>query len=62
MMAELIGLGWDELEACDTEAVATAHEMKKSTTVSNKALRAADIKKHDFHGEWTYTISPSLAA
>ena len=35
---------------------------EKGIKVSNKALRAVNIKRHDFHGEWNYTISPSLAA
>lgn len=29
MMTEIIGLGWDELEKCDAEAVATAHELRR---------------------------------
>jgi hypothetical protein len=27
MMAEIIGLGWDELEKCDAEAIESAHEL-----------------------------------
>ena len=29
MMAELIGLGWDELKKSNAEAVATAHELRR---------------------------------
>jgi len=29
MMAEIIGLGWDELEKCDAEAVEAAHELRR---------------------------------
>lgn len=35
---------------------------EKGIKISNQELRAVNIKKHDFHGEWNYTISPSLAA
>ena len=29
MMAEIIGLGWDELEPCEAEAAATARELSR---------------------------------
>ena len=29
MMAEIIGLGWDELAKCDAEAVESAHELHR---------------------------------
>ena len=29
MMAEIIGLGWDELEKCDAEAVAAARDLRR---------------------------------
>ena len=29
MMAEVIGLGWDELEKCDADAAAAAHELSR---------------------------------
>lgn len=35
---------------------------EKGIKVSNKAFRAVNITRHDFHGEWNYCISPSLAA
>jgi DDE family transposase len=31
---------------------------QKGIKISKKALRAVNIKKHDFHGEWNYTIYP----
>jgi hypothetical protein len=34
---------------------------EKGIKISNKALRAVNLKKHDFHGDWNYTISPSIA-
>jgi hypothetical protein len=34
---------------------------EKGIKISSAQLRAVNIKKHDFHGEWNYTISPSLA-
>lgn len=35
---------------------------EKGIKISNAQLRAVNIKKHDFHGEWNYTISPSHAS
>ncbi len=35
---------------------------EKGIKISNAQLRAVNIKKHDFHGEWNYTISPSRAS
>ncbi len=35
---------------------------EKGIKISKQELRAVNIKKHDFHGEWNYTISPTLAA
>jgi hypothetical protein len=31
---------------------------QKGIKISKKAIRAINIKKHDFHGEWNYTIYP----
>jgi hypothetical protein len=33
---------------------------QKGIKISDKELRAVNITKHDFHGEWNYTISPTL--
>jgi hypothetical protein len=30
--------------------------------VSNAELQAVDLIRHDFHGEWNYTISPKVLA
>ena len=35
---------------------------EKGIKVSKKAFRAVNIVKHDFHGEWNYTISPQPTA
>jgi len=35
---------------------------EKGIKISNKQFRTINIKKHDFQGQWNYTISPSLAA
>jgi hypothetical protein len=28
--------------------------------VSDPAIEAVNLTRHDFHGEWTYTITPKL--
>jgi hypothetical protein len=35
---------------------------EKGIKISNKQLRAVNIKRHGFHGEWNYTIYPSSTA
>jgi len=30
--------------------------------VPNAELQAVDLIRHDFHGEWNYTISPKALA
>jgi hypothetical protein len=35
---------------------------EKGINVSNKALRAVNLKKHGFHGQWNYIILPFLPA
>jgi len=30
--------------------------------VSDAELQAVDLIRHDFHGEWNYTISPKVLA
>ena len=32
-------------------------EYKKGIKVSDDELKAAGIKKHDFHGDWNYTVN-----
>ena len=32
----------------------------KGVKVSNKEMAALNIDKNDFHGEWNYTIKPSI--
>jgi Rhodopirellula transposase DDE domain len=29
--------------------------------VSNKELAAVPLKRHDWHGEWNYTVLPAVA-
>lgn len=31
-----------------------------STKVSDEELAAVPVARHDFHGEWNYTISPII--
>jgi hypothetical protein len=31
---------------------------KRGIKVSTKELQALNLKPHDFHGEWNYTITP----
>jgi hypothetical protein len=35
---------------------------EKGIKISKKELRAVNVKRHSFHGEWNYTISPTVAA
>lgn len=44
------------------EANIDPNTYEKGLKIPNKALRAVNLKKHDFHGDWNYTISPSIAA
>ncbi|MFN9288377.1 MAG: ISAzo13-like element transposase-related protein, partial [Planctomyces sp.] len=34
-------------------------EYPKSRTVSDKQLLDVQIQRHEFHGEWNYTIIPN---
>jgi hypothetical protein len=31
---------------------------KRGIKVSKKEMQAVNLKPHDFHGEWNYTIAP----
>jgi hypothetical protein len=44
------------------DAVIDKTTYEKGITVSKKAFHAVNITKHDFHGEWNYTISPQPTA
>lgn len=33
---------------------------EKGVKVTDQELRKIQLNKHDFHGEWNYTISPSF--
>ena len=44
------------------DAVIDKTTYEKGIKVSKKAFRAVNITKHDFHGEWNYTISPQSTA
>lgn len=44
----------------DAEIDTTIYQ--KGIKISKKELRAVNLTKHDFHGEWNYTISPTVAA
>ena len=35
---------------------------KRGIKVSKKEMQALNLKPHDFHGEWNYTISPKLSS
>jgi transposase len=44
----------------NVECVSDVQEYKKGVAVSDDELNAVNIKTHDFHGEWNYSISPNL--
>ena len=42
------------------ECVSDTQEYKKGIVVKDKVLKTINIKQHQFHGEWNYTIKPNL--
>jgi hypothetical protein len=42
------------------ECISDTQEYKKGVVISDEELQSVNLKPHDFHGEWNYTISPNL--
>jgi predicted double-glycine peptidase len=36
------------------------NEYEKGRVITDEELKNINIKRHKFHGEWNYTISPKL--
>jgi hypothetical protein len=47
-------------EGLTVTAVADTNTYKKGMKISDEELAAINIARHEFHGEWNYTISPQL--